>query len=204
MRYHARVPRATPQPPPEAPVDDLFALIDRLGHLLRHDLRAGGAGDGLEPVHLQALDYLTRANRVSDTPVAVAEYLGLTKGNVSQRLLALERAGLVQRTPDADDGRVSHLQPTEAGQARLAAAVPPPAWREALRALPPSQRRALETGLRALLAALQRARGGRSFGVCRTCRHFVRVGDAARCGLTGEALAASQTLRICREHAPAS
>jgi DNA-binding MarR family transcriptional regulator len=189
---------------PASPPDDPYALLERLGHLLRHDLRAAGAADDLEPVHLQALDYLARANRYSDTPAAVGEYLGLSKGNVSQRLLALERAGLVARESDARDGRVSHLAPTAAGHARLRQAVPPPAWRDALASLGAGEGGALAASLRALLMALQRQRGGRSFGVCHSCRHFLKERGQARCGLTGEVLQAPQTLRLCREHAPLS
>jgi DNA-binding MarR family transcriptional regulator len=194
-RYHCAVPRDD--------ADDLYPLLERLGNLLRHDLRAAGADDDLEPVHLQALDYLARANRYSDTPVGVAEYLGLTKGNVSQRLIALERAGLLRREADPHDGRVSHLVPTAAGRARLRAAVPPWPWGAALDGVPAATRTALAEGLRTLLSALQRERGGRSFGVCHTCVHFRRSPAGAQCGLTGEPLAAAQTLRICREHAEA-
>ena len=61
---------------------------------MRTELRKAGADEALQPVHLQALIYLARANRYSNTPQALAEYLGLTKGTVSQTLLLLDRQGL--------------------------------------------------------------------------------------------------------------
>ena len=183
----------------------LYVLLERVSNLLRSELRAAGASHELEPVHLQALDYLERANDYSNTPLGVAEYLGLTKGNVSQRLIALERGGYLRRTPDAADGRVSHLTVTTKGRSVLRGAVPPRPWREALSHLPPDTRRGLENGLLELLHQLQAARGFRSFGVCRTCRYFQPEGAGFRCGLTQELLDLEQSVKICREHeAPAT
>lgn len=178
----------------------LYTLIERIGNLLRSELRAAGAPRELEPVHWQALDYLGRANAYSNTPVAVADYLGLTKGNVSQRLIALERAGLIKRSPDVKDRRVSHLALTAKGRTLLRAHVPTPAWREALGNLASETQGALEQGLTELLRSLQRARHSRSFGVCRTCRYFEQHDERFRCGLTHEPLAEEQTGKICREH----
>ena len=178
----------------------LYTLIERIGNLLRNELRTAGAPCELEPVHWQALDYLGRANAYSNTPIAVADYLGLTKGNVSQRLIALERAGFIKRSPDTKDGRVSHLALTAKGRALLSAQVPPTTWREALGVLPRDTQDTLEQGLSELLRALQRSRNSRSFGVCHTCRLFQREGKQFRCGLTHEPLAEEQTRKICREH----
>jgi hypothetical protein len=66
----------------------------------------------------------------------------------------------------------------------------------------PTEAREAEAALESLLRALQRARGGRTFGICHTCRHFRRLrGGGNRCGLTGEPLSVSDSRRICREHA---
>jgi hypothetical protein len=51
-----------------------FDLLDRLGNLVRVNLRATGNRYGLQPVHLQALIYLSIANRYSNTPQALTEY----------------------------------------------------------------------------------------------------------------------------------
>ena len=74
-------------------VHDSQDLLERLNNLLRMEMRAFGLSYGLLPVQIEALTYLTRCNRYSDTPQAVTEYLGLTKGTVSQSLKVLEQKG---------------------------------------------------------------------------------------------------------------
>jgi DNA-binding MarR family transcriptional regulator len=70
----------------------LLELVERLGNLMRASCARRAPTETLQPVHLQALIYLTKANRYSNTPQALADYLGLTKGTVSQTLLILDRA----------------------------------------------------------------------------------------------------------------
>ncbi|MEN8763252.1 MAG: MarR family transcriptional regulator, partial [Thiogranum sp.] len=90
-------------------------LIERLGNLVRANVRAVCSEYGLRPVQLEAMRFLTQCNRYSDTPQAVAEYLGLTKGTVSQTLKVLEKKGLLRKLGDAKDKRVVHLNPTAKG-----------------------------------------------------------------------------------------
>ena len=68
----------------------------------------------------RVLHYLSVCNRYSDTPMAVTEYLGQTKGTVSQTLKVLEKKALLFKEPDKDDKRVMHLKLTEQGQAAVA------------------------------------------------------------------------------------
>src|SRR5207247_9188259 len=102
----------------------LLELVERLGNLMRTELRKSGAEESLQPVHLQALLYLSKANRYSNTPQALADYLGLTKGTVSQTLLLLDRRGLVERFEDDIDRRVVRLRLSSAG-AQFPAGAPP-------------------------------------------------------------------------------
>ena len=53
----------------------LLELVERLGNLMRTELRKTGADEALQPVHLQALTYISKANRYSNTPQALADYL---------------------------------------------------------------------------------------------------------------------------------
>ncbi len=183
-------------------MDRAFELLERIGTLLRTDERAAGLPHGLQPVHLQALRYLGRCNRYSDSPAAVAEYLGLTKGTVSQTLKLLEERGLVEKSSDAEDGRRVHLRLTGEGRKLLRGATPPSLLAAAGAALPAADRARLEQGLEALLRALQRENGGQAFGLCGTCRHFQPGPDGARCGLTREPLSERDAGLLCREHAP--
>ena len=176
-------------------------LVERIGNLLRAAERAAGASFGLQPVHLQSLLYLSRCNRLSDTPAAVTDFLGATKGTVSQTLGVLERNGFLERRPDADDGRKVHLCLPRRGERACQAVAPLPAVQEATERLPEPE--TLVGGLESLLRGLQRANSCRTFGVCRTCRHFQVTGrERFQCGLTGEPLRPAESLQICREHEP--
>lgn len=179
----------------------LFALIERLGNLFRNQARAFALAHGLvDPVQLAALSYLARANRYSNTVAAVVDYLGLTKGTVSQTVALLERRGLLRKRSDPTDRRVVRLELTPKGL-QLARRFHRQLLLNKL-GVDGVRLAALETDLEALLRAIQRAHGGRSFGVCQSCRYFQRQGAEFRCGLTGEALSRAQIVRICREHEP--
>ncbi|MEM7200750.1 MAG: MarR family winged helix-turn-helix transcriptional regulator [Planctomycetota bacterium] len=180
--------------------DRLYELLERLGTLLRSDARHVASRHGLQPAQLAALLYLTRCNRYSDTPMAVTEYLGVTKGTASQTLQRLQDKQLVSRSADAADGRRQRLRPTARGR-RIAASVPSETLSAALQA---SVGRDFEDALAGLLRQVQQANGSRTFGLCRTCRHFRRGQGAAahQCGLTMEPLRDPEPERICREHEP--
>ncbi|MGE5155560.1 MAG: MarR family winged helix-turn-helix transcriptional regulator [Bdellovibrio bacteriovorus] len=180
---------------------ELHDYLERLCNLARSEARALVADPGLQPVQLEALRYLARCNRYSNTPLAVAEYLGSTKGTISQTLMALESKGLVTKEADARDRRVIHLEPTPRGLAVLAGAVPGPMLRRAAEALAGPPLETLVAGLRGLLRGIQTAHGLRSFGACASCRFNGRTSEGYQCGLTGEALAESDLRKICREHA---
>ena len=61
--------------------------LERLARIMRAREHEGG----LNPAQWEALRYLSRANRFSDSPGALTRYLGATKGTISQTLMALER-----------------------------------------------------------------------------------------------------------------
>ncbi len=178
----------------------LYQLLERIGNLLRVEQRLVGNEFGLQEVHLQVLFYLSRCNRYSNTPIAVTDYLNATKGSVSQSLKVLEKKGYILKEADAKDRRVVHLILTTKGQELLKQVVSPSLFTDAVKELSDEQVKSLETQLSLLLSSLQKANRARSFGVCRTCRFFLREEDGFRCGLTQEALSNDDSLRICREH----
>jgi MarR family transcriptional repressor of emrRAB len=180
--------------------ETLYELIERIGALVRAEERAAAKRFGLQPVHLHALHYLHRCNRYSDTPSAVTEFLGTTKGTVSQTLLLLEAKGLIARRSDPADKRRVRLLVTAPGLRVLQACLPPPALQAGLA---DAEEAGAADALRGLLRTLQRERGNLAFGVCRTCQHFRENGLGAehQCGLTGEPLSTEDSGRLCREHA---
>lgn len=171
-------------------------LLERLGALFHQAVRDDAARHGLLPVHLQILAYLARANRYSDLPIAIADYLGLTRGTVSQSLAVLDRRSLIARHSDPRHGRRVHIRLTPAGEATLA-----DSWAHRADAALAAAHLAgdLAPALRAAITALQRLNGQRAFGLCRTCDHFLREPTGARCGLTHEPLSDDDAARLCRE-----
>ncbi|MGH0032804.1 MAG: MarR family winged helix-turn-helix transcriptional regulator [Myxococcota bacterium] len=173
-------------------------LLERIGNLIRAEDRETAHAAGLQPVQLDVLAYLDRCNRYSDTPAAVAEYLALTRGTVSQSIQRLEEKGLVRRRADESDRRVSHLEPTPAGRKVLRSRSRNAIERATAQA---AGGQSIDRALEQWLRTLQRANGRRSFGVCASCRFFERLGRSRyRCGLTQEPLSARDSERICREH----
>ena len=178
----------------------IASLIERLGNLLRVEERA--SGEGLLPVHVQMLSYLSVCNRYSDTPAAVTEFVGATKGTSSQSIAVLERKGFLRKRPDGADGRVVHLGLTAKGRRFVENNFPPDAFGAAIGKMKPGDRASLARLLTGLLSSLQKGNGGRTFGVCHTCRHFRKdaLPGSHQCGLTLEPLSGDESIKICREH----
>jgi DNA-binding MarR family transcriptional regulator len=183
----------------------IAAALERLARLMR----AGDRDDGLNPAQWEALRYLARANRYSNSPGALTRYLGATKGTISQTVKALERKGFIAKSAREGEKRSVILTLTPKGQevltrdpwARLAAAAED---------LGNKTRRRLAKGLRELLD-LELARGRhQSFGRCATCRFFREKGSDAdargphQCMLFDEPLSAPDAQRICVEHEAAA
>jgi DNA-binding MarR family transcriptional regulator len=181
---------------------DLYQLIERIGNLLRTEVRKTGGSFGLQPVHLQALYYLSQCNRYSDTPAAVTDYLGTTKGTVSQSLQVLEKKGYIDKKTDTRDRRVQHLTVSERGQRVLMEILPPPVFREAASRVSERDHTEAVRLLTRLLTELQRSNRSKTFGVCNSCGFFRSDGQSHHCGLTQETLSDSDIEKICREHEP--
>lgn len=69
--------------------------------------------------HLVLLQIAGSENGTS-TVSGLVDKLALTQSAVTELVQRAELAGLVQRAPSADDGRVVHLSLTPAGEAKLA------------------------------------------------------------------------------------
>ena len=177
----------------------LQGYLLRLGRLLDAEHRSGQ--HGLQPVQLQALLYLGRANRYSDRPAAVAEYLAITRGTASQSLRVLEERGLISKHVEPRDRRQVHLHLTREGRQVARETETSALLTGAIESLDPQEAEALERGLEMLLRHAQQNHGHVSFGVCQTCRHFESGARGRhRCGLTGEALTSAEKTLLCREH----
>lgn len=181
-------------------VQQVFEVIERIANLAAGEFKAP-EGEGLRAVHFAILGYLQRCNVFSDTPSAVAAYLGHTKGTVSQSIRVLERRGYIKKSQDADDRRIQHLAVTAKGLRLSERSGWPPLLRDAERVLGSGGLARTQAANERLLAAILQARGYKTFGVCRTCRYFKKAAHATyNCSLLGVALEPEQIERICHEH----
>ena len=181
----------------------LLEMVERLGNLMRAEFRRIGADEQLQPVHIHALLYLYKANRYSNTPQALANYLGITKGTASQSLMLLDRRGLIERYEDDVDRRVVRLRLSNAGEQFLYEAQPAQQWQQATRNISPNRVRNAVSALREALMTLQEDNEGTQFGTCPGCEHFERLSArASRCGLMGDRLSGPDTRRICWLYVP--
>jgi len=179
---------------------EVHDLIERLGNLVRADVRATCNEYGMRPVQLEALGFLTQCNRYSDTPQAVAEFLGLTKGTVSQTLKVLEQKGLLRKRGDAKDKRLVHLIPTAKGRRLVERVVPAASLTLGIENLAKSESQVTVKALRVLLRSVQKANGLKTFAPCHTCRFNQKREGNYFCGLTHEPLEEHDVTLLCREH----
>lgn len=168
-------------------------LIDRLTRLAAAEEWNGP----LNPSQFAALSYLARANRFSRAPSHVAEYLATTRGTASQTLKALARKDLIEETRSAADKRSIRYDPTPEGLRLLE---DPSALEEVIAKLPPELADSLAASLKALVLTMLHRRGGRSFGICRTCRHHEASDGGGYCRLLDVPLLPGDADKICHEH----
>jgi DNA-binding MarR family transcriptional regulator len=183
-------------------VDSIAWPLERLMRLMR-----GSEHDGdLNPAQWEALRYLARANRFSDSPGALTRYLGSTKGTVSQTIKALERKGLVTKSQRANERRSVCLTLTETAKTALAND-PLAAFSRTIDDLNGKTKRRLSKGLRGLLEAELTRQEQPQFGVCSTCRYYREKGRAVElmgphaCMLFEVGLSDADATLICVEHA---
>lgn len=181
---------------------EIASLIERIGNLLRTQERASGSESGLQAVHVQILNYLSQCNRYSNTPAGVTEFIGATKGTISQSINILERKGFIKKEPDQEDRRIVHLELTDEGKSFIKQNFPPTEFCETLDIIDSKDSENLAQFLKAILIHLQRKNNGRLFGVCHTCKYFNKygLGQTHQCGLTKEPLSEKESFQICREH----
>ncbi len=186
---------SSPSAPSSLPEFRISELIDRVGRVTRGLQFV----NGLSPAQWEALRFISRANRYSCNPTALAKFLGTTKGTISQTLISLVKKGYMQRLRDKRDRRGVRLELTASGW-RLLDQDPLLEIDKAAACLPAHEKEALFGGLNRMLRDVQRKIGGNEFGVCEDCSLFSaeHTPDGAhQCGLTSETISLDETTRIC-------
>lgn len=180
---------------------EIVQLIQRLAVVAQEENRRLAGSAGLQPVHIDVLRYLARCNRYSNTPAAIGQFLGSTKGTVSQSVKVLERERLISKLSDAKDGRVIRLRLLKKGRDLLKRVDEKSTIQAAVENVRADEQLALANSLTALLRRAQRLNESKTFGVCNTCRFFTRLADGGfQCGITNEPLTADDSMQICVEH----
>ncbi len=182
---------------------NVFDLIECMAALIRSEERKKCTELKLQLVHFQVLEYLSFCNKYSDTPAAIANYLGMTRGTISQTLIILEKRAFIKKNQDISDKRVFHIQLLAKGLNTLNKAKPTELFQRAARIL--QENSPIEGGediFIEALTALQKANDSNSFGVCKTCKNFTRKPKGFFCELTQEKLSKKDSEKICQEHLP--
>ena len=89
-------------------------FVSELARLARL-MRAAEHEIGLNPAQWEALRFLARCNKSSNSPIALTRYLGATKGTISQTVIALVKKGLVEKTNRKGERRSVALTVTGEG-----------------------------------------------------------------------------------------
>lgn len=182
---------------------NIYNLVERLGELLKVDVRQSIASLGLQPVQLEVLNYLSSCNKYSDTTKAVTAYLGQTKGTVSQTIKVLENKGMVNKVVDKSDKRISHIVVTKLGNEVLNDNLPTNMFVKACDTLSNEKQQHITSALTELLTAIVKSNDMKTFGVCNSCRYNSKQDDGSYfCNLIKEPLSDSDILLICKEHDP--
>ncbi len=175
-------------------VSDIKIWLERLTSLYKSQVRQAANSEGIQPVHVEILQYLSICNRYSNTAQALSEYLGQTKGSISQSLKLLEKDGYVERRQCADDKRVTRLDMTAKAKSTV---------KRMATSLMPNFGEAKEASdaVKSLLMDWQLKKDHHGFGQCQSCRFNQSMSNGKfKCGLTGEPLTKVEIKQICREH----
>lgn len=185
----------------EMETHQIYNYMERINNLLRTDSRQKIVEYGLQPIQLEALHYLSICNKYSDTPKAVTEYLGQTKGTTSQTLNVLEKKKYLIKQSDESDKRVTHLKVTSLGLEILEECIPTPKFINACEQLSENTQTEVTEALNKLLSSFIKTNDLQSFGVCHSCRfHQVNKDNDYFCGLVKESIPMGEITKICREH----
>ena len=173
-------------------------LLERIARVINNDASLSE----LKPAQWEALRFFSQANRFSSNPSALTAYLGVTKGTVSQTIIALERKGLVKKHKVKGDGRAVNIVLTKNGQETLSED-PLQELASCLQQVTGEKLDILSSTLEELLLNAIKNRDAIPFGVCKTCQYFEEnssKGSPHLCSLLEAPLNDNDSRLICREH----
>ncbi|MFD2179709.1 MarR family winged helix-turn-helix transcriptional regulator [Veronia pacifica] len=171
--------------------------LERLSSLLRAERRAFQTKWGLLPVQFEVLNYLASCNRFSGTLMAICDYLGQTKGSVSQTIKLLEKRGLVTKEVDPNDKRVSRLTLSEEG----GHIVEEYNQSGMLLGLDEETTSSTQASIDSLLNHIEKNIRVKPFGFCENCQYNCVISDDEYyCKLVKTSLTPDDVVKICVEY----
>lgn len=168
--------------------------LERFHSLYKSQMRQAVSTHGMQLVHFEILQYLSICNDYSNTAQAVSEYLGQTKGSISQSLKTMEKLSYIKRQPSLEDKRVTKLSLTTTGEQCL---------QEIANScgLHCTDDVALIESIKILLVEWQGGGDKQGFGQCLSCSYHRKLDNGDfQCGLTKASLSRHDIRKICREH----
>lgn len=149
---------------------------------------------GLQSVHLEIMTYLSICNKYSNTIQLISDYLGQTKGSISQSVTLLEKNEYLLKKSDSNDKRITHIQLTAKGKDIA------DSFNKNLQSNLQSDEK-LPPQFEKILKSLQLNNNSREFGLCKNCSHNQTISKTKfRCGLTMEILSKDDIEKICAEY----
>ncbi len=145
----------------------VLAHLERLSRLSR----AASHASGLNPAQWDALRYLARCNRFSNSPMALTHYLGATKGTISQTVAALVKKAAVSKTVRAGNSRSVALALTDLGKQFLLDDPLRPS-ETAIEELNTKTKKRFARGVSELLESERQRQSQPRFGTCSECRFY--------------------------------
>ena len=142
----------------------ILARLERLARLTR----SASHVEGLNAAQWEALRYISRANSFSNSPGALARYLGATKGTTSQTVLSLIKKNVIAKSTRGDDGRSVVLVLTQDGH-KILGRDPLLNLEQAIANLGDKTLKRFSKGLSELLEIEVASQEEPSFGTCAQC-----------------------------------
>jgi DNA-binding MarR family transcriptional regulator len=176
-------------------VGQTLAQLERLARLMR----SASHTQGLNAAQWEALRYLSRANRFSNSPGALTRYLGATKGTTSQTVLSLIKKGAIGKSLRSNDGRSVVLLLTETGQ-KILGDDPLLGLEKAIAKLGDKTSKRFSKGLSELLQIEVGKQGEPSFGNCAGCAHVSKDQGNIWCKVLNVSVGADDTQKLCVYH----
>jgi len=131
---------------------------------------------GLHNREWMVLRFLSRANRFSRTPSAVAALTGTTRATASQIVKTLEAKSFLARRPSKRDRRSTTLVVTSQGEKLLAQHDPLNGLLDAITSLIPEECLRLRDSLGKILNRIDTADRQPAVGACRDCMFLAETG----------------------------